>query len=45
MTAHYEPHGARLAKEAGCVAYLMKPYPPAELVTVIKRVIAEGASV
>lgn len=45
LTAHYEPHAARRADEAGCVAYLLKPCGPAELVAVIKRVLAEQASV
>ncbi len=41
LTARDEPRGARRAHEAGCVAYLRKPCPPAELVAVIKRALGE----
>ena len=41
LTAREEPHGARLAHQAGCAAYLKKPCPPTELVAVLKRVLTE----
>jgi CheY-like chemotaxis protein len=31
LTARDEAHAARRAREAGCAAYLRKPYPPGDL--------------
>jgi two-component system, cell cycle response regulator DivK len=45
LTARDEAHGARHAREAGCAAYLKKPCPPAELVAVLKRVLASQQAV
>jgi two-component system, cell cycle response regulator DivK len=39
LTARDEPHGARRAEEAGCVAYLKKPCPPPQLVAALRRAI------
>jgi CheY-like chemotaxis protein len=39
LTARDEPHGRRRAEQAGCAAYLTKPCPPPELVSVLKRVL------
>lgn len=41
LTARDETHGPRLAQQLGCAAYLKKPCPPTELVTVLKRVLTE----
>ena len=41
LTARDETHGARLAQQLGCAAYLKKPCPPTELVAVLKRVLTE----
>ena len=41
LTAREEAHGARLAQQAGCAAYLKKPCPPTELVAVLKRILTE----
>jgi two-component system, cell cycle response regulator DivK len=45
LTARDEAHGARLARQAGCAAYLKKHCPPPELVAVLKRVLNEHRSV
>lgn len=42
LTARDEPKGPRRASEAGCAAYLRKPYPPGDLVTVLKRCLQEN---
>ncbi len=41
LTARDETHGARVAQQLGCAAYLKKPCPPTELVAVLKRVLTE----
>jgi DNA-binding response OmpR family regulator len=41
LTAHEEAHGALIAREAGCAAYLKKPCPPTELVRVLNRVLRD----
>jgi two-component system, cell cycle response regulator DivK len=45
LTARDEAHGARLARQAGCAAYLKKPCSPAVLVAAIERVLQEKQSV
>ena len=39
LTARDELQGRRRAEQAGCAAYLTKPCPPTELVSVLKRVL------
>ena len=39
LTARDEPQGRRRAEHVGCEAYLTKPCPPTELVSVLKRVV------
>jgi two-component system, cell cycle response regulator DivK len=41
LTARDERHGARLARQLGCAAYLKKPCAPTELVAVLKRILTE----
>jgi twitching motility two-component system response regulator PilH len=41
LTAREEPQGTSRAKEAGCAAFLRKPCPPSDLITVLKSVLQD----